>query len=171
MSVFKASPDYSKLDRRHRLVSLRAPVAEELPHAADLLDHVEVHLGGDQLILVLRADRQEIAARVHEVGGAVELADIPRGLRADPVAASHEVAVGDRVRRLLELPEVLRQPRHRGRRIEDDLGAVQSQKPRALREVPVVTDVHADDRKSTRLNSSHVKISYAVFCLKKKKKK
>src|SRR5690606_39994504 len=25
------------------------------------------------------------------------------------------------------------------------------------------------DRKSTRLNSSHVKISYAVFCLKKKK--
>src|SRR5690606_39428028 len=27
------------------------------------------------------------------------------------------------------------------------------------------------DRKSTRLNSSHVKISYAVFCLKKKKKR
>src|SRR5690606_41599326 len=28
-----------------------------------------------------------------------------------------------------------------------------------------------EDRKSTRLNSSHVKISYAVFCLKKKKTK
>src|SRR5690606_41825053 len=28
---------------------------------------------------------------------------------------------------------------------------------------------NALDRKSTRLNSSHVKISYAVFCLKKKK--
>src|SRR5699024_2721968 len=28
----------------------------------------------------------------------------------------------------------------------------------------------AEDRKSTRLNSSHVSISYAVFCLKKKKK-
>src|SRR5690606_31374058 len=28
---------------------------------------------------------------------------------------------------------------------------------------------HYLDRKSTRLNSSHVKISYAVFCLKKKK--
>src|SRR5690349_23101022 len=27
------------------------------------------------------------------------------------------------------------------------------------------------DRKSTRLNSSHVEISYAVFCLKKKKQK
>src|SRR5690606_40806120 len=34
-------------------------------------------------------------------------------------------------------------------------------------------NIHHDvgvDRKSTRLNSSHVKISYAVFCLKKKKK-
>src|SRR5207302_6000838 len=29
--------------------------------------------------------------------------------------------------------------------------------------------IEAKDRKSTRLNSSHVKISYAVFCLKKKK--
>src|SRR5439155_5944891 len=29
---------------------------------------------------------------------------------------------------------------------------------------------HDRDRKSTRLNSSHVAISYAVFCLKKKKK-
>src|SRR2546427_8047474 len=29
----------------------------------------------------------------------------------------------------------------------------------------------ATDRKSTRLNSSHSQISYAVFCLKKKKKK
>src|SRR3989442_10248359 len=31
--------------------------------------------------------------------------------------------------------------------------------------------VELGDRKSTRLNSSHVRISYAVFCLKKKKKK
>src|SRR3712207_6864652 len=30
---------------------------------------------------------------------------------------------------------------------------------------------HPIDRKSTRLNSSHANISYAVFCLKKKKKK
>src|SRR5205814_10025476 len=30
---------------------------------------------------------------------------------------------------------------------------------------------HRGDRKSTRLNSSHLGISYAVFCLKKKKKK
>src|SRR3712207_7286622 len=31
-------------------------------------------------------------------------------------------------------------------------------------------DVGGQDRKSTRLNSSHANISYAVFCLKKKKK-
>src|SRR5438034_5506493 len=31
--------------------------------------------------------------------------------------------------------------------------------------------IAATDRKSTRLNSSHTVISYAVFCLKKKKKK
>src|SRR3989442_10262281 len=30
---------------------------------------------------------------------------------------------------------------------------------------------NSGDRKSTRLNSSHVRISYAVFCLKKKKRK
>src|SRR2546430_8105636 len=38
---------------------------------------------------------------------------------------------------------------------------------RALRVQPAA----AQDRKSTRLNSSHSQISYAVFCLKKKKKK
>src|SRR5438270_7794319 len=33
------------------------------------------------------------------------------------------------------------------------------------------TTQHLSDRKSTRLNSSHSQISYAVFCLKKKKNK
>src|SRR5699024_11323945 len=34
-----------------------------------------------------------------------------------------------------------------------------------------IVNVEAEDRKSTRLNSSHVSTSYAVFCLKKKNKK
>src|SRR3712207_6874034 len=52
------------------------------------------------------------------------------------------------------------------------------------RQIPVINDtpvstagmlgkptqsIHVRDRKSTRLNSSHANISYAVFCLKKKK--
>src|SRR2546428_6275601 len=41
--------------------------------------------------------------------------------------------------------------------------AVQRPRGRALH-------AHGQDRKSTRLNSSHDQISYAVFCLKKKKK-
>src|SRR3712207_8945016 len=38
--------------------------------------------------------------------------------------------------------------------------------PRAGREAPLPVP---EDRKSTRLNSSHANISYAVFCLKKKR--
>src|SRR5256885_4276715 len=37
--------------------------------------------------------------------------------------------------------------------------------------LPISASMGSIDRKSTRLNSSHLVISYAVFCLKKKKKK
>src|SRR5438034_6975310 len=39
------------------------------------------------------------------------------------------------------------------------------------RPIGVRAQIRNKDRKSTRLNSSHTVISYAVFCLKKKKKK
>src|SRR5215211_8048379 len=63
---------------------------------------------------------------------------------------------------------------HRARLAERDLGA----KLELDRLAEVMHDRRADeqirvqarDRKSTRLNSSHTVISYAVFCLKKKKK-
>src|SRR5260221_14457069 len=38
-----------------------------------------------------------------------------------------------------------------------------------LKRLPVFQHAKKQDRKSTRLNSSHTVISYAVFCLKKKK--
>src|SRR5690242_21325414 len=49
------------------------------------------------------------------------------------------------------------------------------QAERAIANLPrvreaVAIEEEAKDRKSTRLNSSHMSISYAVFCLKKKKK-
>src|SRR2546427_8173488 len=46
---------------------------------------------------------------------------------------------------------------------------LQKQKQLAERELAAARAV-IEDRKSTRLNSSHSQISYAVFCLKKKKK-
>src|SRR5690349_22355101 len=72
-------------------------------------------------------------------------------------------------------PDAERELTPRGRRQADAAGAAlaalgekiavcyTSPKVRALETAEL-------DRKSTRLNSSHVEISYAVFCLKKKKK-
>src|SRR5690349_23145933 len=57
------------------------------------------------------------------------------------------------------------------------LGGVVARRAAAESGMPISTlrppdpePMPALDRKSTRLNSSHVEISYAVFCLKKKKK-
>src|SRR5690625_6158304 len=50
--------------------------------------------------------------------------------------------------------------------VQEVLGRRVSARPQAQ-----PTGVSQADRKSTRLNSSHVAISYAVFCLKKKKTK
>src|SRR6185503_11824240 len=108
-------------------VRVGAAIAEELPGPPDLLDHVEIERGDDQLVLVLARARHDLAARVDEVRAAVELADVPRALGADPVDRADEVAVGDGVGRLLELPQVLGQAGHGGRRVEDDLGAVEPQ--------------------------------------------
>src|SRR5256885_11245289 len=53
--------------------------------------------------------------------------------------------------------------RAEGRRVEPR----QTEPPRVE---PRHTEARRGDRKSTRLNSSHLVISYAVFCLKKKKR-
>src|SRR5216683_5919525 len=50
-------------------------------------------------------------------------------------------------------------------------GARAREQPGFLRVAPLAVRLNDQDRKSTRLNSSHDQISYAVFCLKKKKKK
>src|SRR5690554_7092755 len=50
----------------------------------------------------------------------------------------------------------------------ESLPRVSGGDPMLGRETNAVFQKAAEDRKSTRLNSSHVRISYAVFCLKKK---
>src|SRR5438445_6373452 len=47
------------------------------------------------------------------------------------------------------------------------LPVAQAHQPRRIHH-PQLLAAHSGDRKSTRLNSSHANISYAVFCLKKK---
>src|SRR3989442_2017845 len=56
------------------------------------------------------------------------------------------------------------------RRLERDHGKLLAQDPNTLASVVARCCEIKADRKSTRLNSSHVRISYAVFCLKKKNK-
>src|SRR3712207_8248694 len=64
---------------------------------------------------------------------------------------------------------------HRDEQEAGDLRRVPRVRDRAARARPLVADHERqphprEDRKSTRLNSSHANISYAVFCLKKKTK-
>src|SRR5690606_38182454 len=102
--------------------------------------------GRQQLRLLRRGLRDDLAARVGEVRRAVELADVPGRLGADAVDRGDVVAVGGGVRGLLQFPKILRQPRHRGRRVEDDLGAVQAEGAGAFGKVAVVADVDTDLR-------------------------
>src|SRR5699024_12142496 len=75
-----------------------------------------------------------------------------RSLRGGLLEAVHRLAVA-----------VVRDPQLR---LEEHLGAVDVGGAQGL---PHLSEVFLEtDRKSTRLNSSHVSISYAVFCLKKK---
>src|SRR5688572_31858905 len=80
---------------------------------------------------------------------------------------------------------LFRSERQRQREVGDQIDAAPAREPleqrrsngldarRHLRHAPrAEREVHQlPDRKSTRLNSSHSQISYAVFCLKKKNKK
>src|SRR2546426_5372831 len=75
--------------------------------------------------------------------------------------------------RSLRLVPVRGRPERRHRvgpllaRLGNERGALLFQARRLAREIAQVVEL---DRKSTRLNSSHLVISYAVFCLKKKNK-
>src|SRR5215203_6308508 len=90
------------------------------------------------------------------VGGEVDVAEVPQASREDEVAVGREVEPGgDRVRRGQGGDRLRFLPRE----------AEPAQARESLR-----GHGRSLDRKSTRLNSSHANISYAVFCLKKKKK-
>src|SRR3989475_4310209 len=83
----------------------------------------------------------------------------PKGEGQPQLAAAHIQREGELRRELAELRQQI---------------AVRQNPERALRQMRKERMQKAlaqrEDRKSTRLNSSHSQISYAVFCLKKKKK-
>src|SRR5215469_17599085 len=82
---------------------------------------------------------------------------LPAGREGDEVhSPRHCVDVGNLLRNCLE----------RRKRSAELLACADVR----CREVQGAREHAVGDRKSTRLNSSHVEISYAVFCLKKKKK-
>src|SRR5690606_41457344 len=84
-----------------------------------------------------------------------------------PIFVDDVAGVHDRVDRVLQGADVAHHP-------ADALGAVLTAVQMGVADMG--ENEHRSsggriDRKSTRLNSSHVKISYAVFCLKKKTEK
>src|SRR5256886_12218589 len=76
--------------------------------------------------------------------------------RSELVAAAHDVEI--------RVPVAVGIEKRRGDVLGQAIGLQCGLRASAERAVPL-------DRKSTRLNSSHSQISYAVFCLKKKKKR
>src|SRR5690606_40573956 len=73
-----------------------------------------------------------------------------------------EIQLVSEVAREMALARVLRPLRK-----DYDFILIDCQPSLGLLAINALTCAHGVDRKSTRLNSSHVKISYAVFCLKK----
>src|SRR5690348_18221784 len=86
----------------------------------------------------------------------------PRDLRSFPTRRSSDLGLGG------QLPELAGEVEHAAVR-EDRLADAARGGLHGLR-LGVRDAAIVRDRKSTRLNSSHPSISYAVFCLKKKKK-
>src|SRR3989442_8596118 len=68
----------------------------------------------------------------------------------------------------LQLAHLLREPARGERPLGEEHELVEVEGLRQVVVGPTLHRLDRGDRKSTRLNSSHVRISYAVFCLKKK---
>src|SRR5439155_15621594 len=127
-----------------RFITLGPPIPEELPDIADFANQVEVHVGDDDIVVVALADGEELPAWITKIALAVKLTDPPGLFQTGPVDRSNEILVGDRMRRLLQFPQVLGQAGNRRRRIEHNLRAVKTKAACAFREMAVITDVGAD---------------------------
>src|SRR2546422_1092515 len=155
-----------------------ARVAEALRHGVDRADHVALGFA----LALRRSQQKKLPRREHRSrpGPEVLRRDVPAGdfakirvhiVRRDGLALAGGVDVleqllpGEVLALLDDAREAPVGDRHRV--IDPALAAKAEQQFRAL---DLDVTLAQGDRKSTRLNSSHGYISYAVFCLKKKNK-
>src|SRR5688500_7064756 len=118
------------LHGRDSAVGLGPAIAVELPRVSHLLDQAEIEIGDDEFVLIAAADREDLPSRIAEVTLAIELADVPRRFDADAVDRANEISVRHRVCRLFELPQVFGEAGDGCRRIQYDLGAVETKNAR-----------------------------------------
>src|SRR5699024_1645697 len=144
------------------------PLAEHLQRAAShvrgWLDHVDLRTGTHVTSVELAGEEAADgapAATVHTTGGSVpgDLVITAIGMRP-----ATDWLVGTPIDR----DERGFLPVDPGGRVETPQGRVWAVGDVATHSHPVFGQIPGGDRKSTRLNSSHVSISYAVFCLKKR---
>src|SRR5690625_5885747 len=113
---------------------------------------------------MVRRRLQDAAAALRRAEHAAEQAEnvLSDRMQADLPAATGGVAS---IQRLAGFREDARRKLREARRKIEVLSAREEE---TRRELVLRRQEEESDRKSTRLNSSHVAISYAVFCLKKK---
>src|SRR5207244_10260338 len=132
---------------------------------------LRAHRGGEDVVVLAEVARREVTQRLSRVREAHEyrarqagrVGDAARRSKRDRIQdgirrIAAEELVGEAVQVLLSAGERLAIPR---------ISAAEAEADRVHEAVVCVEE--CSDRKSTRLNSSHQIISYAVFCLKKKK--
>src|SRR5690606_731903 len=150
---------HSTAHSHHRII-----LTEVMGHRAGWLTLGAGIAGGADVILIpeIPYTVERVAETIRERtrrGSSFSVVAVAEGARDVADTADHDAA------RLLvksaRTPEAERAARAHLRHVED------TQREHTFR---LARELETADRKSTRLNSSHVKISYAVFCLKKKKK-
>src|SRR6266568_6176109 len=145
-----------------------ADLPEDLPAGGELGDVLSLVVGDVHIARLVDRQVERVEELALPAAEAAELADKPplRGEHLDPgIAAVGDVHLAIWADR--DLPSHIR----RGRGLERDELELARPGPGLAPPAQHRPGGGDQDRKSTRLNSSHSSISYAVFCLKKKKKK
>src|SRR5690554_3008260 len=154
---FRTEPEAT---RHHQVQIWETPYMAVLKENADRKDDPLYKVGNKQIVQAM-AEAQEVVSLINKE-------DSYEGLYEDILKKSTSLVdsyfwINDDS--LQNLGQPLQQIQDVANTAIDEFVKVQAQRKHAIELLDI------SDRKSTRLNSSHVRISYAVFCLKKKKKK